>query len=170
MRREILQDWAANRGTPRIQVFLVFFRFAQLVRRRLGRRHPVAIAVALAYRATCEGLVGCEIPVSVSAGPGLTIFHGYGLVVHQSSVLGARVTLRHGVTVGNVGLDGRAPVLEDDVAVGVGASILGDITVGAGASIGAHALVLHDVPAGASARASEATIRVREESARSDPG
>ncbi|MGC4110490.1 MAG: serine acetyltransferase [Nocardioides sp.] len=162
MRREILQDWGANRGTPRIQVFLIFFRFAQLVRRRLGRRHPVSVAVALAYRAFGEGLVGCEIPVSVTAGPGLTIYHGYGLVVHQSTVLGARVTLRHGVTIGNDGRDDRAPVLEDDVEVGAGASILGDITIGEGASIGVHALVLHDVPAGARARASEATVRARE--------
>jgi serine acetyltransferase len=132
------------------------------VRRRLGRRNPLAVLVAIAYRVTGEGLVGCELPVSVTAGPDLTIFHGYGLVVHPSAVLGARVTLRHGVTIGNVGADRRAAVLEDDVVVGVGASILGEITVGAGASIGAHALVLHDVPAGATARASEASVTVRE--------
>jgi serine acetyltransferase len=169
VRRGILQDWAANRGTPRIQVFLVCFRFAQLVRQKLGRRHPASVLVALAYRALGETVVGCEIPVSVQAGPGLTVFHGYGLVVHQTAVLGADVTLRQGVTVGNTG-DGRAPVLEDRVSVGAGASVLGAITVGAGASVGAHALVLHDVPAGARVRAAEATVRPRADGDRSDAG
>jgi serine acetyltransferase len=161
VRREILQDWSANRGTPRIQVFLVCFRFAQLVRARLGRRHPIAAAVALVYRLLSETVVGCEIPVSVTAGPRLAVFHGYGLVVHQTAVLGADVTLRHGVTIGNSGA-GRAPVLEDGVSVGVGASVLGEITIGTGASIGAHALVLHSVPAGAIVRAPEASVRLRE--------
>jgi serine acetyltransferase len=158
VRRAILQDWQANRGTPRMQVFLTLFRFAQQMRQRFGRRHPLAIAVSLLYRAVGEVVMGCEIPVSVTAGPRLTVWHGFGLVVHPTAVLGADVTLRHGVTLGNKGV-GVAPVLEDGVIVGVGASILGPVTIGTGASIGAHALVLRDVPAGASVRAAEAEIR-----------
>jgi serine acetyltransferase len=158
VRQELLQDWAANRGTPRIQVFLVIFRFAQLLRARLGRSNPVSMAVSLVYRLLGETLVGCELPVSVVAGPRLTIFHGYGTVVDRTAVLGSDVSLRHGVTIGNTGR-GRAPVVEDGVTIGVGASVLGAITISQGASIGAHALVLHDVPPGARVRAAEAEIQ-----------
>lgn len=159
MPRKILQDWDANRGTPRIQVFLALFRLAQSTRGRWGRRHPLSLVVAIVYRLVAETLCGCEVPISVTAGPGLTIFHGFGLVVHPSAVLGCGVTLRHGVTIGNIGGLGAAPRLEDGVTVGVGASILGPITIGERASIGAHALVLHDVPAGANVRAAEADIQ-----------
>ena len=58
MPREILQDWDANRGSPRMQAFLILFRSAQLVRRRLGRGHPVAIVAALGYRLVAESLLG----------------------------------------------------------------------------------------------------------------
>jgi serine acetyltransferase len=143
-----------------MRVLLVLFRVAQAVRGRLGRRNPLAVAVALGYRTVSETFFGCELPVSVTAGPGLTIHHGFGLVVHPTAVLGADVTLRHGVTIGNTGT-GVAPVLEDGVSVGVGATVLGPIRVGRNASIGVHALVLHDVPAGAVVRAAEAEVRAR---------
>jgi serine O-acetyltransferase len=147
-----------------MQAFLVIFRFAQLVRSRLGRGNPVSVVVTLLYRVLGESLASCEIPVSVVVGPRLAVFHGYGTVVDRTAVLGSDVTLRHGVTIGNTGR-GRAPVVEDGVTIGVGASVLGAITIGSGASIGAHALVLRDVPPGAVVRAAEAEIRpAREQS------
>lgn len=140
-----------------MQVLLVAFRFAQLVRRRLGRRNPIATLVAIVYRLGSESFAGCEIPVSVAIGERFTVYHGFGLVIHPTAVLGNDVAVRHGVTIGNVG-SGKAPVIEDGVTIGVGASILGEITVGRGATIGAHSLVLHDVPAGARVRSAEATL------------
>ena len=94
-------------------------------------------------------LHGLDIPPSVEIGPGLYIPHPVGTVVMAKRV-GANVSLISGITIGM-----RAtpvfPVIGDDVFIGAGARILGGITVGAGASIGANAVVLKDVPPGATA-------------------
>lgn len=89
-----------------------------------------------------------EIPVSTTIGPGLTINHGYGLVINADSTIGSFVKLRHGVTIGNRG-DGRGcPTIGNGVDFGVGASVLGEVCVGDGARIGSGAVVLADVPSG----------------------
>lgn len=137
---------------------LVLFRLAQATRRRLGRRHPLALATALLHHAFATAVVGFELPVSVAVGPGLTIWHGFGIVVNRGSTLGANVALRHGVTIGDDGRRPGCPVIEDGVELGTGATVLGAIRVGANARIGAHALVLDDVPANGRARAPRAEV------------
>lgn len=104
-------------------------------------------------------LLGVEIPRTVKIGSGLELPHGaFGLVVHESTVLGDRVKLFQGVTIGrsdqyrkDVPKGGRA-IIEDDVVVGAGAKILfrgGEtLTVGRGSVIGANAVVTQDVPPG----------------------
>ncbi len=83
-------------------------------------------------------------------GPGLTLAHGHGTVVAATSI-GSGCWIHHQVTIGWDYKTRRAPRLGDDVFVGVGAKILGDVTIGDGARIGANAVVLSDVPAGATA-------------------
>jgi serine O-acetyltransferase len=72
-----------------------------------------------------------------------------GVVTGETSIIGDDVTLYQGVTLGGTGKERgkRHPTLEREVVVGVGAAILGAVTVGAGAKIGAGAVVLRDVPA-----------------------
>ena len=81
-----------------------------------------------------------------------------GVVVGETSNIGDNVTLYHDVTLGGVApsVDShsqrnqkRHPTLEDDVIIGSGAQVLGPITIGAGARVGANAVVTKDVPAGA---------------------
>lgn len=96
-----------------------------------------------------ETLTGISIPRSVEVGPGLKIWHFGNIFVHAGSVIGARCTLRQGVTIGNREDGGPAPVLEDDVELGAYAQVLGGITVGRGAKVGAMSVVLRDVPPGA---------------------
>jgi serine O-acetyltransferase len=82
---------------------------------------------------------------------------GLGIVIHRRVVIGENCMISHGVTVGGRGGHYEVPVVGNDVAIGVGAAVLGPIKVGDHAIIGAHALVIHDVPpyavvAGAPAR------------------
>jgi serine O-acetyltransferase len=81
----------------------------------------------------------------------LFIDHATGLVIGETAEVGDDVTLYHDVTLGGTSLDKgkRHPTLEDGVIVGAGAQILGPIRVGAGARIGANAVVLSDVTKGA---------------------
>jgi serine O-acetyltransferase len=102
-----------------------------------------------------RALTGIEIHPGARIGRRLFIDHGTGVVIGETAVIGEDVTLYHHVTLGGRGFqtDGkgtaRHPVLGDRVTVGVGASVLGRVHVGDDAAIGAHALVLDDVPAGA---------------------
>jgi len=104
----------------------------------------------LAYRVT-ETLTGISIPKSVVIGPGLRIYHFGNVFVHAQARIGANCTLRQGVTIGSRYDGGAVPTLEDDVDLGPYAQVLGGVTIGRGAKVGALSVVLSDVPAGATA-------------------
>ena len=103
-------------------------------------------------------LTGIEIHPGAKIGKNLFIDHGMGVVIGESSEIGNDVTLYHGVTLGGISPSEnsdnqrnskRHPTLLDNVIVGSSAQILGPITVGECARIGAKTVVLKDVPANA---------------------
>ena len=96
-------------------------------------------------------LTGIEIHPGAQLGRRLLIDHGMGLVIGETAVVGDNVTLYQNVTLGGVSLNPgkRHPTLEDDVVIGAGAAVLGPFTVGRGARIGSNAVVLREVPPGA---------------------
>ena len=122
--------------------------------RRNDRRKPGIVRKVLdkfywlAFRAT-ETVTGVSIPKSAKVGPGLRIFHFGNIFVHSDAVIGADCVLRHGVTIGNLGIDGPVPVIEDGVDIGAYAQVLGGVRIGRGARIGAMSVVMRDVPPGA---------------------
>ncbi len=94
---------------------------------------------------------GIEIHPGAKIGKDLFIDHGMGVVIGETSEIGNNVTMYHGVTLGGKGSDKpgkRHPTLEDDVVVGSGAQILGAVTIGKGAKVGANSVVTSDVPPG----------------------
>ncbi|MBL4701421.1 MAG: serine acetyltransferase [Phycisphaeraceae bacterium] len=88
-----------------------------------------------------------ELPYSAKVGRRLVIEHQGAIVIHGNAVLGDDCIMRQGVTLGNryMNRPSQAPILGDRVNVGAGAKLLGAITVGDDAVIGANAVVLHDV-------------------------
>ncbi len=96
---------------------------------------------------------GIELPYSARLGRRVVIEHQGGIVIHGNTVIGNNCFIRQGCTLGNKTLDAvfDAPILGNNVNVGAGAKILGRVTIGDGASIGANAVVVKDVPAGATA-------------------
>jgi serine O-acetyltransferase len=93
-------------------------------------------------------LTGIEIHPGARIGRRLFIDHGMGVVIGETSVVGDDVTLYQGVTLGGTGKEHgkRHPTLEDNVVVGGGAKILGNIIVGKNCRIGAGSVVLRNVP------------------------
>ncbi|GCE46493.1 serine O-acetyltransferase EpsC [Thermosporothrix hazakensis] len=97
---------------------------------------------------------GIEIHPGAQIGKRFFIDHGAGVVIGETTVIGNNVMLYHQVTLGATGWwrrspgrkQKRHPTIEDDVTIGVGAAILGPITIGRGSKIGAMALVLESVP------------------------
>ena len=93
-------------------------------------------------------LTGIEIHPAARIGQGFFIDHGAGVVIGETAEIGDDVTLYQGVTLGGTGFQTgkRHPTLEDNVTVGAGAKLLGAITVGHGAKVGANTVVINDVP------------------------
>jgi serine O-acetyltransferase len=93
-------------------------------------------------------LTGIEIHPGAKIGRRLFMDHGLGIVIGETAVIGDDVTLYQGVTLGGTGKEHgkRHPTLEDNVVVGGGAKILGNITVGRNSRIGAGSVVLRSVP------------------------
>jgi len=96
-------------------------------------------------------MTGIEIHPAAMIGDYFFIDHGHGVVIGETSIIGNRVTIYHDVTLGGTTLtqEKRHPTIEDEVVIGAGAQVLGPVTVGKGAHIGANAVVVKDVRAGA---------------------
>jgi len=92
---------------------------------------------------------GIEIHPGAKIGKNLFIDHGMGVVIGETAEVGDNVLIYHGVTLGGTGHDGdakRHPTVGNNVVIGTGAKLLGPITIGDNAKIGANAVVLKDVP------------------------
>ena len=158
----IFQDWNANKGNPKARLVLLFFRLSKLVRQAPMPLLVIGLPVLITYRVTVEWILGIELPWNLTVGSGLRLFHGMGLVVNDKTVIGRNVVLRHSTTIGvketlAFGAS-AAPTIGDDVDIGAHVVILGPITVGNGARIGAGSIVTKDVPAGATVVGNPARI------------
>src|SRR5436305_3600525 len=95
-----------------------------------------------------RAVTGVEIHPAARIGQGLFIDHGAGVVIGETADIGDNVTIYQGVTLGGTGFatGKRHPTVQDNVTIGSGAKLLGPITIGHGAKIGANSVVITDVP------------------------
>ena len=93
-------------------------------------------------------MTGIEIHPGAKIGRGFFIDHGMGVVIGETTIIGDNVLLYQGVTLGGTGLEKgkRHPTIGNNVVIGTGAKVLGNITVGDNSYIGANAVVIKDVP------------------------
>jgi serine O-acetyltransferase len=160
------EDWVLYERDPFRQGLWVMmvYRFG---RWRYGLRSPLArVPMSFLYklaRTAMHVLTGIDLPCEAKVGRRLRIDHFGGIVVSGDAVIGDDVILRNGVTIGLKRTNERgAPVIGNRVDIGAGAKILGPIRIGDGAVIGANAVVVHDVPAGAVAVGIPARILPRQ--------
>jgi serine O-acetyltransferase len=94
-------------------------------------------------------ITGIDIHPGATIGQGFFIDHGTGVVIGGTAIVGNGVTIYQGVTLGGTSLQRkkRHPTICDNVVVGSGAAVLGDITIGENVKIGANSVVVKDVPA-----------------------
>src|SRR5574343_1792836 len=105
-------------------------------------------------------LTGIGIHPGATIGRRFFIDHGMGVVIGETAIIEDDVTIYHGVTLGGTSWNKgrRHPTLASGVVIGAGAKVLGPITVGAGARVGSDAVVVRDVPAGATAVGNPARV------------
>ena len=125
--------------------------------REAARRWRIPLANTILRRVQ-TALFGVEIAGDVVLGEGIVFVHTVGIVIGGDARIGDRVMFLGSNTLGTIDRKGY-PRIGDDVVIGAGARILGPVHVGNGASIGANAVVVHDVPAGATALGVPAVVR-----------
>jgi serine acetyltransferase len=148
MNEDILQDWDANRGNWKSCGVLFLYRLAQSIQRQETPLRWLGCPIVLVYVLLVEWGMGIELNLKSRIGPGLHLYHGVGLVIHEAVVIGENCTLRHGTTLGAKNGPEDCPVLGDNVDVGCQSVLMGRIRIGDGAVIGAGSVVLHDVAPG----------------------
>ncbi|ARJ06115.1 hypothetical protein GCM10010988_12990 [Cnuibacter physcomitrellae] len=159
----VRDDRRANPRDPKARSVLFWFRVCQLLIGDISRPRAISIPAVIVYRAVTELVLGIELRPKTAVGPGLSIFHGFGLVVNDHAVLGRDVKLRNGVTIGHQYAGGPSPRLGEGVEVGANAAIIGDIDVGAHCIVGANAVLTKSLPPHAVAVGNPARIiRVNE--------
>jgi len=138
------------------------YRVAHAMWQEPGLRLPARLLSQLV-----RWLTGIEIHPGARLGRRLFIDHGMGVVIGETAEVGDDVVLFHGSTLGGRSMrhGKRHPTLGDNVVIGAGAKVLGPVWIGDGAQVGANAVVIHDVPAGAVAVGVPAQIRKRPEAA-----
>ena len=155
--REVREDLTAAqerdpaaRSVGRTEILLTMGGVQALLSHRIS--HALHLAgVPLAPRMLAnvtKVLTGIEIHPAAQIGRGLFIDHGAGVVIGETAEVGDDVTIYQGVTLGGTGFatGKRHPTVEDNVTIGSGAKLLGPITIGHGAKVGANSVVIHDVP------------------------
>jgi serine O-acetyltransferase len=127
---------------------LAMHRFANfLARNRLK-------ILARAVSQIAKFFTGIEIHPLAKIDSGVFIDHGAGVVIGETAIVEGGVTIYHGVTLGGTGKDNgkkRHPTVKSGAVIGCGAKVLGNITIGKNAKIGANSVVLRDVPDNATA-------------------
>jgi len=137
-------------ATGYLQIILLYSGLHALILHRvahfLWERKFVIIPRAISYLA--RFLTGIEIHPGARIGKGFFIDHGMGVVIGETTIIGDNVTIFQGVTLGGTGKETgkRHPTLKNNIVIGAGAKILGNIVIESNAYIGANAVVLHSVP------------------------
>ena len=121
---------------------LVTYRIAHAIYKKGFKR------IARFIMAINQFITNIDIHPAAEIGENVFIDHGIGVVIGETTIIGNNVTIYQGVTLGGVSLNPgkRHPTIEDDVTIGAGAKILGNITIGKESKIGANSVVVKDVP------------------------
>ncbi len=139
----------ANSDSLKGRVIVLLFRLASRIRRGTVLRW-IGFPYLVFYRIMVEWILGVEIPPLTRVGKSFAVHHGQGIVVNNRAIIGDDCIIRQGVTLGNrVASDPYGcPVIGNRVSIGASALVLGRLSIGDDAVIGAGAVVTRDVPAG----------------------
>jgi len=142
------------RGDPAaksaVEIFFCYPGFHAILLHRVGHRlHRAGFALAARILSQfIRAFTGIEIHPGAKIGRRCFIDHGMGVVIGETSEIGDDVLLYQSVTLGGTGKERgkRHPTIGNNVVIGTGAKILGDITIGSHTKIGAGSVVIHSVP------------------------
>ena len=151
--QRVLDNDPAERN--KLEVLILYPSVHELISHRIAHwfyKHKMFFIARLTSQLS-RHFTGIEIHPGAKIGKGLFIDHGMGVVIGETAEIGDNVTIYHGVTLGGTGKEKgkRHPTVGNNVLIGCGAKVLGNIRIGDNSNIGANSVVLKDIPAGATA-------------------
>jgi serine O-acetyltransferase len=141
----------------------------QYHRARRGPWHSMLRRIARVRHLVWSIVTQSDIEPRATLGRRLMLPHPNGVVIHEDAIIGDDCMIMQQVTIGMIG-DGEVPTIGNRVYVGAGAKIIGKLTVGDGARIGANAVVVKDVPANCTAVGVPAQVMQQKDKSASAPG
>jgi serine O-acetyltransferase len=159
MFKEIVEDYravfkrdpAARIWTGWLEVLFIYSGFHAILWHRINHFLHARLHIPFIPRFIAQlvrWFTGIEIHPGAKIGPGFFIDHGMGVVIGETAEIGKNVTIYQGVTLGGTGAERgkRHPTIGDNVVIGVGAKVLGNIKIGNNVKIGGGSVVVKSVP------------------------
>jgi putative colanic acid biosynthesis acetyltransferase WcaB len=151
--QDIFQDWQINQTTSlKCRLILLLFRTTQNFSKLPFPLLLISLPLRILYQVIVEYILGVEIPFDTQIGSNLQLHHAHSLVINHQTTIGNNCILRHCTTIGNkTNTDGSSsgcPQIGNYVEIGSNVVILGEITIGDHAVIGAGSVVIKDVISG----------------------
>lgn len=106
----------------------------------------IGLPVRISYRIFIQYILGIDIPDTTRIGKNFNVYHGQGLVINNTSVIGDNVTVRHNTTIGNARPNGGCPIIGNNVEIGANSVLIGEIKIGNNSIIAAGSVVIKNVP------------------------
>jgi serine acetyltransferase len=154
---DIKQDIAV-RSDVRGAFLVVTWRLANAARGDGPRPRIWSIPILVVAKIILAWISTVDICLRAQIGPGLRLDHAYNVRISHLAIIGKNCVIRNGNTIGSWAREEGRPTLGDNVQVGTGAIIIGNVKIGDQARIGAGAIVVKDVPAGATAVGNPARV------------
>lgn len=148
---DLKKDYQRNNCGKRVLVIMGIYRLGNLVyysKRLQFFKKPLLLLMNILYKIFVFYPLNIEIPFSCNIGPGLRIVHQHGIVINGGTTIGNDCTIYHQVTIGENELSDKkgSPKIGNDVFIGAGAKIIGDLEIGNNCRVGANAVVIHNMP------------------------
>ncbi|GAA4268734.1 serine acetyltransferase [Hyunsoonleella aestuarii] len=148
--KDIKEDIKNNKSFKG-RIIVVSYTITSFFRKRAKNKFALILIapIIIFYKLITDIILGCEIPASTKIGRGLIIHHGRATVLNKNVVIGNNVTLKHNTTIGSKtdleDQDLGSPNIEDKVVIEPHSIIIGPITIGKNAIVGAGSVVIKDV-------------------------
>ncbi len=126
-------------------LFLLMYKASNYYSNK-SKYNIIGFPIRFIYKIFIQWILGIDIPDTTKIGYGLNLYHGQGLIVSDTTIIGNNVTVRHNTTIGNAKPNGGCPVIGDNVNIGANSVIIGKITIGNNSIIAAGSVVIKNVP------------------------
>lgn len=126
--------------------FICCFRLSEFFSQNCFLR-IVGFPIRLFYRFFVQWVLGIDIPDRTKIGKYFNLYHGFGVVINEKTIIGENVTIRQCTTIGNSTPFSGCPIIEDNVDIGANVVIIGNIVIGENSTIGAGSVLTKDIPA-----------------------